>query len=358
MTRRQPVRRLDDAEAFANSVGSRIPQEFACRTRGRIARDTGDLAQSIELGRTLTTSRSQLIVQSGVYLLGQAGLLARDEGALRYALEVAERQTLSGSAGHDDIDWARHRLRLLEGADTSQVDPGLGGVRPASLGTLWLLCREALDADRADVALGAVHELDQTTPHSTAVRAAIEAAATNADDRRRDALHTAAAHGLRLIAVDALEGLAAAAADSDSPVECLRMLAAAERLREETGYRWRFDFEQGLVETARATAFEVLGDQADQATAEGLSLDWRDAAEYAQRARGERRRQRHGWASLTPTEGRVVALVAEGLSNPQIAARLLMGRSTVKTHLEHIFTKLGVQSRAELAAEATRRTTP
>ena len=51
-----------------------------------------------------------------------------------------------------------------------------------------------------------------------------------------------------------------------------------------------------------------------------------------------------------------MALVAEGLTNPQIAERLLMGRATVKTHLEHIFTKLGIRTRAELAAEAARRT--
>jgi DNA-binding CsgD family transcriptional regulator len=47
--------------------------------------------------------------------------------------------------------------------------------------------------------------------------------------------------------------------------------------------------------------------------------------------------------------------VAEGLTNPQIAERLLMGRATVKSHLEHIFTRLGMRSRAELAAEAARR---
>ena len=53
--------------------------------------------------------------------------------------------------------------------------------------------------------------------------------------------------------------------------------------------------------------------------------------------------------------GEVVALVAEGLSNPEIGTRLLMGRQTVKTHLARIFPKLGVTSRAELAAaHATR----
>jgi transposase len=51
----------------------------------------------------------------------------------------------------------------------------------------------------------------------------------------------------------------------------------------------------------------------------------------------------------------VARLVAEGLSNPAVAEKLLVSRGTVKVHLSHIFTKLGIRSRAELAAEAARR---
>ena len=51
----------------------------------------------------------------------------------------------------------------------------------------------------------------------------------------------------------------------------------------------------------------------------------------------------------------MVALVAEGLSNPQIGQRLFVSPRTVQTHLAHVFTKLGISSRAQLAAEATRR---
>jgi DNA-binding CsgD family transcriptional regulator len=87
-------------------------------------------------------------------------------------------------------------------------------------------------------------------------------------------------------------------------------------------------------------------------------MPWADAIRYAQRARGERKRPRHGWAALTPTEEQVVALVGEGLTNPQIATRLLMGRATVKTHLEHIFAKLDVTTRSELASRAARRDPP
>ncbi len=82
---------------------------------------------------------------------------------------------------------------------------------------------------------------------------------------------------------------------------------------------------------------------------------WPDAVDYATRGRGERRRPATGWASLTPTERKVVALVAEGLTNPQIGERLFISRHTADSHLRHIFTKLGISSRAELAAEAVRR---
>lgn len=51
------------------------------------------------------------------------------------------------------------------------------------------------------------------------------------------------------------------------------------------------------------------------------------------------------------------AVFADGLllTNPAIGERLFVSRGTVKTHLEHVFAKLGVRSRAELATAATRR---
>ncbi|NUT49468.1 MAG: helix-turn-helix transcriptional regulator [Saccharothrix sp.] len=78
----------------------------------------------------------------------------------------------------------------------------------------------------------------------------------------------------------------------------------------------------------------------------------RAAVEYARRSRGKRGRPSSGWAGLTPTERSVVALAADGLSNPEIGSRLFMSRSTVKTHLSHVYAKLGVTNRTELAAVA------
>jgi DNA-binding CsgD family transcriptional regulator len=52
--------------------------------------------------------------------------------------------------------------------------------------------------------------------------------------------------------------------------------------------------------------------------------------------------------ALTQTEARIAELVADGLSNREIADRLGLGVKTVETHLSHVFRKLGIHSRAEL----------
>jgi DNA-binding CsgD family transcriptional regulator len=95
-------------------------------------------------------------------------------------------------------------------------------------------------------------------------------------------------------------------------------------------------------------------DDYSRAEAEGESLELADAIGYAERGRGARRRPSRGWDSLTPTELRVAAAVADGLSNPQIASRMFISRRTVTTHLSSIFRKLGISSRAELAAAGVR----
>jgi two-component system nitrate/nitrite response regulator NarL len=60
-------------------------------------------------------------------------------------------------------------------------------------------------------------------------------------------------------------------------------------------------------------------------------------------------------SDLTPRELEIVALLADGLSAPQIADRLVIGASTVKTHLKNLYAKLGVRDRAAAVAEAMRR---
>jgi pimeloyl-ACP methyl ester carboxylesterase/DNA-binding CsgD family transcriptional regulator len=59
-----------------------------------------------------------------------------------------------------------------------------------------------------------------------------------------------------------------------------------------------------------------------------------------------------GWPALTEGEWRVVVLAAQGHTNAEIADLLFLSRYTVETHLKHVFAKLGLRSRAELAAVA------
>jgi DNA-binding CsgD family transcriptional regulator len=170
-----------------------------------------------------------------------------------------------------------------------------------------------------------------------------------------DALAAHASAGFLPDIIVDLEALAAVAAALDAWREAARLLAASERARDRIGLR-RWPAEEHANIAQRRTARDRLSDAAfESAWAEGRALTVDEAVAYARRARGERRRPATGWASLTPAEQRVVALVVEGLTNQQIGERLFMSLGTVKTHLGHVFTKLELGSRTELVAEAVRR---
>ncbi len=70
--------------------------------------------------------------------------------------------------------------------------------------------------------------------------------------------------------------------------------------------------------------------------------------------RGPRRRPKTGWDALTDAERVVAGLVAEGLSNPAVAARMYLSRRTVQGHVSSILGKLGAASRVELATMVIR----
>jgi predicted ATPase/DNA-binding CsgD family transcriptional regulator len=175
-----------------------------------------------------------------------------------------------------------------------------------------------------------------------------------ADERAESMLHEAlrlqveAADGPGVC--DTLEAIAGIAAAQESGAEAARLFGAAQALRDLMGYaHWP------LRQASYDEDVALLSGQFDEAWAEGAAMSMDEAIAYAARGRGERKRPSSGWASLTPMETEVVKLAAQGLSNPQIAEKLFISRHTVKVHVSHVFGKLGISSRAELASEATRR---
>jgi DNA-binding CsgD family transcriptional regulator len=106
-----------------------------------------------------------------------------------------------------------------------------------------------------------------------------------------------------------------------------------------------------------SAAFEVVGvgaSVADVSSAADLVVVARDGGSAARvaNAAGE---EPSVEALLTNRERQVLGLLADGLGNKQIAARLGISTNTVKTHLELLFDKLGVSSRTEAVATAARR---
>jgi len=75
-------------------------------------------------------------------------------------------------------------------------------------------------------------------------------------------------------------------------------------------------------------------------------------------ARAAERTAATGWNALTPTEAKVVGQLAQGRSNPQIAAELTLSRRTVETHVSHILRKLGLTSRVDIIVAVADRDRP
>jgi DNA-binding CsgD family transcriptional regulator len=113
------------------------------------------------------------------------------------------------------------------------------------------------------------------------------------------------------------------------------------------------------VEQGRSELELVAGDAATTVTAvlmavhdgqrlAGVVLRRRDAE--APNTRTGVNRPPSGWRSLTAAERTLASIVGQGLTNKEAAARLFVSPHTVDSHLRHIFRKLGINSRVELAA--------
>jgi predicted ATPase/DNA-binding CsgD family transcriptional regulator len=256
------------------------------------------------------------------------------------------------------IDW----LRRGAAATDRGVDSWIAAQALAELGAVLAATGSTTDATAAlDQAVSTATRLDLPRVLAVARLAQAELAASTPEgapravDLAHDALTLQVEHCLRAGLPDALEAAARHGTANRPTLADAQVLGAADAARSALGLPRAPDQDRRFEATLAGLRTTLGAEAVGAACAEGALLTLDEAVRFARRARGPRGRPASGWASLTPTELDVTALVSEGLSNPQIAARLLMGRGTVKTHLAHIFGKLEVANRTELASLASAR---
>jgi DNA-binding CsgD family transcriptional regulator len=205
----------------------------------------------------------------------------------------------------------------------------------------------------ADIAVSAMSGGHLAAALATRARVAIaEGDPERAERDARIGLACAAEVQAYLAVPDILECLAGVAADTGSGREAARLFGSAEAIRNRMDLV-RFKIYDAGYESSVATVRNALArDEFDCAWDEGTTLSTSEAISYALRGHTGRKRPASGWTSLTPTELDIARHVAEGLTNRDVAARLFVSPRTVQTHLTHIYAKLGVTSRVQLAQEA------
>jgi DNA-binding CsgD family transcriptional regulator len=294
------------------------------------------------------------------------------EPAMRDATECMAQMVATGAGvALPHVAWSLANIQAALGmldaaaATLSGLEAQTGGelatIDQWTYGTWADVARLQGDLEKAEHHASRAAELaTHTTNEAALTRAKLAAgrvAATRgeyalAENKIHEAIGVALPRGFRPLLADALAALAVVAAGVGSREEAARLLGASDRAMEDLDGRTRWKDDQAQLDELLEGLEAELG---PEPCAEGRELSLENAIGWARRARGERKRPERGWESLTPTELRVVALVAEGLTNPQIGERMFISRGTVKVHLSHIFAKLGTSTRAELAAEATRR---
>jgi len=331
---------LGEAIAAAREIGDPVSEGAPRVLLALIRISAGEAGAALDEVRRV---RERLLVQGHFYYLPWVVLveaLARAACGDLPAAATALESVITGKRGsaRAPIVWARIELaevlRLLGESDASRVQATRGLEAAQALGNPWYEAKGRLTLGR----LSAVREEWRA-----------------AERLHHEALAAIAARGLRLELPSALEALAEAAVGVRSHEQAARLLGAAERGRHEGGpVPWPSqDAERrALGHKLR----EALGDQAfARAFREGAAMTDDEVVAWIRRTRGPRARPAAGWDSLTPAELEVVRHASAGLTNPEIGERLFIARATVKAHLAHVYAKLGVTNRTELATLAARR---
>jgi DNA-binding CsgD family transcriptional regulator len=344
---------------------------YCLALQGRSARAQTCLRESLATARRL---RDRAFAAQSLFALGfveaQRGEHARAEEFLQESLEIAREASplmvpfallTYGFARYIGGDLVGSRIRLEESLALARKT-ALPWVTSWSLALLGNIARVSGKPQGARVhieeALGAAksHGLRMDLPLDAAARLArVMGDLDVAESLHHDALQAAHAIDSVLLMPAHLEALAGLAGLDERFPAGARLLGAAEAAREAHRLARHAPEREGYELDVDRIRRALADDEFRTAWNEGRAMSLEQASAYGARGRGERKRPAFGWGSLTKTELEVVRHVAQGLTNPEVARRLFVSRSTVKAHLAHIFAKVGVSTRAELAAQATRR---
>ena len=300
------------------------------RARGNTGMARALLEQALELGYRTGTAVS----------IGRAELFLGGVDFAEGALDSA-RVRFTRALGRAGATVAYHQVRCTLGlADVAAATGDLG-------------VAASFYAEAHDTAKG--HGDDQGLARALAGRADLAGAAGDLAGARRlrhQALEIQERIGDRAAVTRALEALAALASSEGHHDRAVRLFGAASALRERFGFARPAPVEAIHLADLERARRATEPDAWHEAWEQGAALSLQEAVSYARKARGQRRRPAKGWESLTPAEREVVALVSQGLTNPEIGDRLFISRRTVGHHLSHTYAKLGIHSRRELARAA------
>lgn len=321
--------------AIAEAAGTliNVPSFHACLALAHV--EAGDWDDSIAECEAGVLAADDLALDVGrVWLHAVRAYVAvqRDDLTTATAELSAGEAALLRSGPGSGLDW----LMLARGLATEVTDPVLAHT---VLSNAWGMY-EALGIRTHRAIIGPELVRVGLAAGDRSLARSIAASMAAATDARTQRL---GAHGLALVDTDpdALLQAVARLRARPRPFETARACADAGATLAATQ---RIDEAKEVFDEA-ADIFARLGAARPLARLQAAQRE----AGITRGTRGARNRPSHGWESLTTSEQAVVRLVAEGLSNRQIGERMFVSRRTVETHVSHVFTKLGVTSRMELA---------
>jgi len=154
-----------------------------------------------------------------------------------------------------------------------------------------------------------------------------------------------------------LEGLAEVEHAEGRDERAITLIAAAKVVRAPTGAEPQREWQKSTDETLTGSRAKLPRTVADAASRRGSSMTTAEAISYATGSPPQPAAptDSNGNGPLTSREKQVALLIADGLTNPEIAGRLRMAERTADAHVEHIRNKLGLRSRSQIAVWAHER---